>query len=174
MSTAGGPGSPVAGEQEGASALPAQEPERRPMGTTANLVVAGLVVALGVAAVAGALSQGVGSAGQPGPGTFPLVLGVLLVLLGVGLAVLARRSDDAERFDANSWRVLAGLGTLVGYLLAFPRIGFEIPMLLVAFVWLRFIGGESWRTSVLVSLLTTLAFYLVFVGALGVTIPHLF
>ena len=53
-------------------------------------------------------------------------------------------------------------------------IGFEIPSALLAFVWLRFLGGESWRTSAVTSIGVVVAFYLVFVAALSVPIPHLF
>ena len=53
-------------------------------------------------------------------------------------------------------------------------IGFEIPAALLCFVWLRFLGRESWRMSVITSLAVVAGFYLVFVAALAVPIPHLF
>jgi putative tricarboxylic transport membrane protein len=53
-------------------------------------------------------------------------------------------------------------------------IGFEIPAALLAFVWLRFLGRERWHTSVIISIAIVVALYVLFVGALDVTIPHLF
>ncbi|WP_418606236.1 hypothetical protein [Georgenia sp. SUBG003] len=50
----------------------------------------------------------------------------------------------------------------------------RLPALLLTFFWLRFLGREGWRTSVLVSVGVVAAFYAIFVGALGVPIPHLF
>ncbi|CCG02597.1 tripartite tricarboxylate transporter TctB family protein [Blastococcus saxobsidens] len=145
-----------------------------PAGMTTNLVVALLVVALGAAALVGALSLGAGSAGNPGSGTWPMILSLLLVVLGIALAATARGTNDTERFSRASWLVLAGLATMVVFVAVIEVIGFEIPAGLLAFVWLRFLGGEGWRTSVVTSIGVVIAFYLIFVAALSVPIPHLF
>ncbi|TFV65660.1 UNVERIFIED_ORG: tripartite tricarboxylate transporter TctB family protein [Bacillus sp. AZ43] len=145
-----------------------------PAGITTNLVVATLVVALGAAGLVGSLSLGAGSPARPDSGTWPLILSVVLVLLGVALALTARGSSDAERFSRSSWLVLAGLATMVVFVALIGTIGFEIPAALLAFVWLRFLGGETWRTSVVTSIGVVVAFYLIFVAALSVPIPHLF
>ena len=63
---------------------------------------------------------------------------------------------------------------MVAFVAVIDTIGFEIPSLLLAFVWLRFLGRESWRSSIVTSLCVVVAFYLVFVAALSVPIPHLF
>lgn len=154
----------------------AGEQEYRPptAGPLSNLLIAGAVVALGVAALVGSSALGVGSARTPDSGTFPLLVSVVLVLLGLGLVAAARRTDDAERFTGASWLVVAGLATMVGFVAVIEVIGFEIPAALLAFVWLRFLGHESWRASIVTSLGVVLAFYLVFVVALSVPIPHLF
>ena len=63
---------------------------------------------------------------------------------------------------------------LVAFVVLIPVIGFEIPAALLAFVWLRFLGQESWRSSIVTTLAVVVAFYLIFVAALAVPIPHLF
>jgi hypothetical protein len=63
---------------------------------------------------------------------------------------------------------------MVVFVVLIPVIGFEIPAALLAFVWLRFLGSEGWRTSIVTSVALVVAFYLIFVGALSVPIPHLF
>ena len=152
------------------------EAEHRPppAGAVANAVIALLVVALGVACVAASWALGVGTASAPGSGTWPALVSIVLVALGVALLLLARRTHDAERFTGASWLVLAGLATMIGFLALIPVIGFEIPSALLMFVWLRFLGGESWRMSALLSPAVVAAFYLIFVVALSVPIPHLF
>jgi len=145
-----------------------------PAGTTTNLVVATLVMALGAAALVGSLSLGAGSASSPGSGTWPLILSLLIIVLGLGLAATARSTSDAERFSRSSLLVVAGLATMVVFVALIGTIGFEIPAALLAFVWLRFLGGEGWRLSVITSLGLVVAFYLIFVAALSVPIPHLF
>ncbi|SNR23774.1 tripartite tricarboxylate transporter TctB family protein [Blastococcus mobilis] len=152
------------------------EAEHRPppAGLGTNLVVAAVVVILGAAALLGSMSLGAGSAGNPGPGTWPMIISVVLVVLGIGLVVTARSTSDAERFSGSTWLVLAGLATMVVFVALISVIGFEIPAALLAFVWLRFLGRESWRSSIVTSLCVVVAFYVVFVAALSVPIPHLF
>ena len=68
-------------------------------------------------------------------------------------------------------------GLIAGvYVFAFllPVIGFEIPALLLSIVWLRFLGGESWRSTIAVSVGTVAAFYALFLYGLGIPLPHLF
>ena len=145
-----------------------------PAGRVTDVVVALAVVGLGVAALLGSLALGVGSARTPGTGTWPLLVSVVLVVLGLGLLALTGRTRDAERFTPAAWLVLAGLATMLGFVAVISVIGFEIPSALLMFVWLRFLGGESWRTSIITSLATVAGFYVVFVGLLAVPIPHMF
>ena len=152
------------------------EHEYRPpaAGTLVNVLTAAAVVVLGVAALVGSAALGVGTARKPGPGTWPMLVSVLLVVLGAALLLIARRTHDAEKFTRSGWLVLAGLATMVGFVAVINVIGFEIPAALLCFVWLRFLGRESWRMSVITSLVVVAGFYLVFVAALAVPIPHLF
>jgi putative tricarboxylic transport membrane protein len=152
------------------------EHEGRPpaAGVLENTVVAGVVVALGIAGVLGSLALGIGAPRTPDSGLWPLLVSVVLVVLGIALAAVAKRTSDAEKFTRASLLVLAGLATMVVFVLVIEVIGFEIPAVLLTFVWLRFLGGEGWRSSVVISLATVAAFYVVFVGALSVPIPHLF
>jgi hypothetical protein len=152
------------------------EPDDRPpaAGPVTNLVIALVVVILGGAALAGSLSLGAGSASAPGPGTWPAMVSAALIVLGLALGARARHADDAERFTRAGLLVLAAVATMVVFVAVVGVIGFEIPTAVLAFVWLRFLGHESWRTSIVVSLAAAVAFYLLFVAALDVTIPHLF
>ncbi|SNT38249.1 putative tricarboxylic transport membrane protein [Asanoa hainanensis] len=151
------------------------EPDRPPAaGPVTNLVIALIVVVLGGAALAGSLSLGVGTPSAPGPGTWPALVSTALVILGLVLAARARRTDDAERFTRAGLLVVAAVASMAVFVAVVGEIGFEIPTALLAFLWLRFLGRESWRTSTALSLLLTIAAYLLFVGALDVTIPHMF
>ena len=152
------------------------EAEHRPpsAGPVTNLVVALVVVAFGAAGLVGSFSLGAGSAGKPGSGTWPLLVSITLIVLGLALLPAVRRTADAERFTRPSRLVVVGIATMVVFVVLIPVIGFEIPAALLAFVWLRFLGQESWRSSIITSLAVVVAFYLVFVAALAVPIPHLF
>lgn len=151
------------------------EPDRpQAAGPVTNLVIALVVVVLGGAALAGSLNLGVGNPAAPGPGTWPAAVSAVVTVLGLVLAARARHTGDAERFTRAGLLVLAAVATMAVFVAVVGLIGFEIPTALLAFVWLRLLGRESWRISVILSLAATVAFYLLFVAALDVTIPHLF
>ncbi len=151
------------------------ESEKPPAaGTASNLAAAAVIGALGVFGLVGSFDLGIGRASAPGPGTWPGVVSALIVVLAVGLAVTAGRSHDAEKFSSTSWLVGLGSLTMFGFALAVPSVGFEIPAALLAFVWLKVLGREGWRTSVVGALIMTAVFYLIFVAALSTPIPHLF
>ncbi|NYE36022.1 hypothetical protein F4692_001126 [Nocardioides cavernae] len=148
--------------------------ERPPSGGPAYQLASSLVVlGIGVAAAFLAYGYGLGSLRRPGPGLWPFVVAILIVVLGAVLLVVGRHLDDTEKFTRASLLVLVGAATFValGYLL--PLIGFEIPAVLLGIVWLRFLGGESWRSTIVISVLTTAAFYGLFLYALSVPLPHL-
>ena len=69
--------------------------------------------------------------------------------------------------------MLIGLATFVGLGALLPVLGFEIPSLLLCVVWLRVLGGESWRSTVVISIATVAAFYLLFLYGLRIPLPHL-
>jgi putative tricarboxylic transport membrane protein len=54
-----------------------------------------------------------------------------------------------------------------------PVSGFEIPALLLCVIWLKFLGGESWRSTIVISVVTVTAFYLLFLYGLRIPLPHL-
>ena len=152
-----------------------EEQDRPPhAGLVSNLVAAAAVLAIGVAGVVGSLALGVGTPGTPGPGTWPLLASAALVVLAVVLAATARTTHDAERFTRSTWQVVFGLLTMVVFVAVIGVIGFEIPAVVLTFVWLRFLGREGWRLSIVVSVGVVVAFYLIFVVALSVRIPHMF
>ncbi|WP_083683931.1 MULTISPECIES: tripartite tricarboxylate transporter TctB family protein [Actinoalloteichus] len=161
---------------EAVAAVEEAEEEYRPppIGLAGRLVTAVAVFLLGVAMLIGSVSLGVGTASAPSSGMWPMLVSVVLVVLSAALVAMAPKATDGERFSRTALLVLAGLATMVGFVAVIETIGFEIPAALLTFVWVRFLGRESWRTSIITSIAVTVAFYLIFVVALSVPIPHLF
>lgn len=143
-------------------------------GPVTNIVVAIVIAAIGIGGIYLALDMGIGSPSSPSSGLWPLMIGVVLVGLAITMALLSRRFHDGEKFSPASLQVLIGVVTMIGFVLLIGRIGFELPALVLMFIWLRFMGKESWRMSITLSIVTVAAFYLIFVVALGVPVPHLF
>jgi putative tricarboxylic transport membrane protein len=148
--------------------------ERPPAGGPAYQVVSALVVlVLGLGAAFLAYGYGLGSLRRPGPGLWPFTVSVLIAVLAVVLLVVGRTLDDAEKFTRSSLLVLVGGATFVALGILLPTIGFEIPAILLGIVWLRFLGGESWRSTIVISVATTAAFYVLFLYGLKIPLPHL-
>ena len=102
-----------------------------------------------------------------------MVVSVLIIALSVVLLVVGRGLTDTERFSRSSALPLAGLATFVALGFLLPVVGFEIPALALCIVWLRFLGGESWRSTIAVSVCTVAAFYALFLYGLRIPLPHL-
>jgi hypothetical protein len=133
--------------------------------------VVGIAVGLGGAVLA--YGYGLGSLHEPGPGLWPFVVSVLIAALSAILLVVGRGLDDAEAFTRSSVLPVVGIVTFVAFGLLMPLTGFEIPALVLSVVWLKFLGGESWRNTVVISVVTVAAFYLLFLYGLRIPLPHL-
>ena len=116
---------------------------------------------------------GLGSMREPGPGMWPFIVSVVIATLSVLLLVVGRGLTDAEAFTRSSVLPVVGIVTFVAFGVLMPLTGFEIPALALCVIWLRFLGGESWRNTVVISVLTTAAFYFLFLYGLRIPLPHL-
>lgn len=148
--------------------------DRPPAGGPGYQTVGALIgLAIGAAGAVLAYGYGLGSLREPGPGLWPFVVSVLIAGLSLLLLVVGRRLDDAEKFTRSSLLVAAGAVTFAGFGLLMPMIGFEIPAMVLCVIWLRFLGGESWRSTVMTSVITTAVFYVLFIYGLRIPLPHL-
>ena len=85
---------------------------------------AGTMIVLGLGAIAQATTYTLGSLARMGPGLFPAILGVLLVLLGLIIARMAYSpmvtEEDAVEIPPPEWR---GWGWIIGGLMTFILLG---------------------------------------------------
>lgn len=152
-----------------------EEPEDEPaVGGPVLATVAGIVpVLLGLLTLWLAGDLGLGGLRDPGPGLWPTIIAVSLVLTGAVIIVGAGKTTDTEAFTRGTAVVGLSAASLVLYSALFEVIGFEIPTVALLVLWLRFFGQEKWRSTLIVSVVTTVAAYLVFILGLGVPLPHL-
>ncbi|MET0704497.1 MAG: tripartite tricarboxylate transporter TctB family protein [Mycobacterium sp.] len=150
------------------------EEDRPPAGGPAYQIVGALVgVAIGVVGAVLAFGYGLGSLQKPGAGLWPFVVSVLIVVLSAVLLVVGRGLTDSEAFSRSSALPAIGVVTFVAFGLLLPLTGFEIPALVLGVIWLRFLGGESWRNTVIISVVTVAVFYFLFLYGLRIPLPHL-
>ena len=156
--------------------LAAQWEEEKPpaAGPLASMASSLVVLGVGIGAIILSVAMGLGTPASPQPGLWPFIISCVMVALGLFQLVLGRHNRDAEKFTRMSLAPLTGLVTLAAMVALMPLIGFEIPALILCIIWMRFLGGETWRSTLLVSAIVVAAFYGIFVLALGTSIPHLF
>ena len=156
--------------------LAAQWEEEKPpaAGPLANAASSLVVLAVGVGSLVLSVAMGLGTPAAPQPGLWPFMISCVMVVLGLFQLIIGRHNRDAEKFTRMSMAPLTGLVTLAAMVALMPAIGFELPALVLCIVWMRFLGGETWRSTLLVSAIVVAAFYGIFVLALNTSIPHLF
>ena len=156
--------------------LAAQWEDEKPpaAGALANAASSLVVLGVGIGAAVLAILMGVGTPDKPQPGLWPFIISCVMVALGLFQLIAGRHNRDAEKFTLMSTAPLTGLVTLAAMVALMPLIGFELPALVLCIIWMRFLGGETWRSTLIVSASVVIAFYGIFVLALGTSIPHLF
>ncbi|MEU7835194.1 MULTISPECIES: tripartite tricarboxylate transporter TctB family protein [unclassified Nonomuraea] len=138
-----------------------------------NIVAALIPLAIGVITGIMSWSLGVGTLSNPGPGLWPLAVSVAMVVTAAVLVLRSGPTGEEETFTREALIVVVAAVSLVGYALLFERIGFEIPTVALLVLWLKGLGREGWRMTVIISLGSTAVLYLLFVTGLGVSLPHI-
>jgi putative tricarboxylic transport membrane protein len=129
----------------------------------------------GVVFVIGGIQQGLVRQGIPGPGSFPLIVGLISISLSLVVLVqaLIKESAPSTKFfpQQNSLRklILALVG-IIGYGLLLKSLGFAVTTFLFLLFVLALIGREKWVIALSFSLLTAVLSYLIFT-ALQVGLP---
>ncbi|GEK79078.1 tripartite tricarboxylate transporter TctB family protein [Agrococcus baldri] len=150
----------------------ASAPQRSRLGVA---TAAGIGV-LGVATVIGALQLGLWTALGPGPGFFPLWLGIILVIASVFWGRQQWRGEVADAVDegeeANGpWRITAMVASIVIAALLLELLGFQLTILLFLLFHLRVLHRVRWLVTVPVVLVGSLGVFGLFDMLLAVHLP---
>lgn len=140
-------------------------------GSHPDFVAAGLFIGAGLMGVWQGAELDIGEAASMGPGYFPLVLSLLLLLIGVLVFVKGVRSGHEPLARTRLRPVIAVLVAIAGFALLAKFAGF-----ILAAVWLMAVASladpeSQWRQVVLSTVVLTLFTVLVFIVGLGMQIP---
>jgi hypothetical protein len=114
-----------------------------------------------------------GNTQRMGPGYFPTILGILLVLLGILVALPALKADAEEtHVDKIGWRgLLVILGSVILYAILLPRLGFVIAMASLVIISAMASKEFTWKAALLSVIVLGAFSYVVFVKGLELQFP---
>lgn len=141
-----------------------------------ELVAAGILIALGIFVAAQAWEWPYLTKDGPGPGFFPLWIGLLLAALSVVLVALQMKDAAAGKASGKtnwkgSGRVFVGwLAVMVAAALLKPA-GFVVSYVLLTAFLIVVVFRQSWRAAAAVSVVSAAAFWSLFVLLLKVRLP---
>jgi hypothetical protein len=133
-----------------------------------------MFIAVGVSFAWGATYYSFGSSARPGPGYFPVGLGVLLALLGclVLFESMTIETDDGEPIGAFAWKPLVVItAAVVIFGLALPRLGMVITLPLLVLISSYASDEHTWLGSVINAVILTVMSWAIFVLGLKLSIP---
>lgn len=151
-----------------------------------SMVFAGLMLALGLVYEAMAMNMPRGSLAYPGPGLFPMIIGILLI--ATALACLLQeivprmRSKDpaassvpdegaaaADQRDVGKTVQLTAL--MIGYIFLLKPLGFPLAIFAFLALAIRIFGYRKWLPTLAMAAVIASLAYVSFVVWLKVSLP---
>ena len=142
-----------------------------------NLISGFFWLGIGLGFGWGGFYYGFGSWREPGPGLLPVVFGVTLAFLSLGLlgvTAKAKKGGVSKPFwqGQGSWKpVLITILLLFAYMGFLKQAGFILTTFMVVFSLLKFVAGKRWMISLGVALVLSFFCYGLFSGLLGTPLP---
>lgn len=130
-------------------------------------------VLLGIAIASLAPRYSLFDAAGPGGGFLPFVTGAIIAGCGMSLLFSARDTASPDWPAAGVWArmgaIVAGLAAIA---IVMPYLGFILTVVPVMVVLMHAVERQSWVTVLIVSVVSTIAVYLLFTRVLGTSLPR--
>jgi len=142
-------------------------------------IVGAVIFLFGLITTALSLNMPIGTFRVAGTGMFPLILGILLMILsgafvskiffqGKDKAVTQEASIESS---ASRRSLILFLGTMVLVTLLFNKLGYSLSAFLLMLALLRVLGMKRWTLTLPLSLMTAVVCYFLFVQWLKIPLP---
>lgn len=143
-----------------------------------NLIVAAICMVLGIGIIAIASTYPTAAdygTGVPGPGLWPTVIAILMMVCAVLLAVKSFKMTPEQDTKVELWnddtkRVYIVIGILFAYVAVLEFLGFLIATTILEFVLIQWFAKKKPWITLIISVAVTLVIYLVFQYVLNVPI----
>lgn len=142
-------------------------------------IVGVIIFLFGLVTTVLSLTMPIGTFRTAGTGMFPLLLGILLMILS-GIFVLktffrgkenqVKKEASIESSDSPRQLILF-LGTMVLVTLFFNKLGYPLSALLLMLALLRVLGVKRWTLTLPLSFMTAVVCYFLFVHWLQIPLP---
>lgn len=139
--------------------------------------IIGLALAvLGAAIAFGGVELGLGHVSLPGPGFFPLVAGLALIIFA-GVALWdtkgSRKAEQIAQWANIRWKhMILTFVFMTVYANLFESLGYIISTALMLMVLFRTYESEKWIFTILRSVLTSVIVYVVFEKIFQLNLPQ--
>ena len=143
-------------------------------------VVGGIVIFLfGAVTIFLSLKMDIGTFRNAGTGMFPLFLGVLLMILS-SLFLLKFffqnkkapvKGEPIVEIPGSKKQMIFFLGTMAVATLFFNKLGYPLTSFLLMLGLLRILGMKRWALNILISFVTAVGSYFLFVQWLNIPMP---
>lgn len=149
-----------------------------------SILFSGVMLAVGLGYEFMAFKMPRGSMAQPGPGFFPMVVGVFWIATALGclLQDIRNRKTDDPHQDAPSPGEAASVRSrfgktfqltalMIAYILALTPLGFPVAICVFLVVSTRIFGSRNWVAALVIAAIITTLTYLTFIVWLKVPLP---
>ena len=143
-------------------------------------IVVGIVIFVfgGITALL-SLRMPIGTFRTSGTGMFPLFLGILLMILSGAfvLKIFFQGKEEQVKKDASiessgsPIQLILFLGAMALATLFFNQLGYPLISFLLMVALLRILGIKRWRLNILISVVTAVGSYFLFVKWLDIPMP---
>ena len=144
-----------------------------------SVVFAGLILAVGLVYGIMALNMPLGRLAYPGPGLFPMIVGVFLVATALGCLIQEILSpsplpdrDSAAQPRRNVQKTFQLIALMIGYTLMLKPLGFLVCIGVFLIVAIRIFGYRRWAPALAMAAVIAGASYISFVLWLKVPLPQ--
>lgn len=132
----------------------------------------GVVLGLsGMAVAGGSWRLGLTDEGSVGPGLWPFIAAVLLMVSAVGIVAGPVNERDAELDEAVRLGVVAAIVAMAAFAALLATVGIVTAIALISLLWLKVLAGEKWTLSVVTSFVLAGVVYGLFIHVLEIPLP---
>ena len=144
-----------------------------------EIIVGVVIFLLGAITALLSLRMPIGTFRAAGTGMFPLILGILLMILSGAfiLKIFFRGKGGQVKKEApiesseSPIQLILFLGTMALATLFFNRLGYPLISCLLMLGLLRILGIKRWGLNILISVVTAVGSYFLFVQWLNIPMP---